>query len=78
MSSPKTLNATALILMAVGIVLIGIAAIVTLEARPTSPPAGNALSGASSGQPIARASTSNFLAANNSAGVSIGAKPWSA
>lgn len=67
MSKPKTLNATALILIAAGLALIGIATILMLEGRPTSPPAGSASSGASSGPSIARASTTSFSAASNSA-----------
>ena len=72
MSPLKTFNATTLILTATGLALIGI---LTLEARPTSLPAGSA----SSGQSIVRANTINSSAANNSAGtpLSIGPKPSS-
>jgi hypothetical protein len=76
MSPLKMFNATTLILTAAGLALIGI---LTLEARPTSLPAGSASSGASSGQSIVGASTTNSSAANNSAGrpLSIGRKPRS-
>ena len=76
MSEIKTFNGTTLILTAAGLALIGI---LTLEARPTSLPAGSAASGPSSGQSIVRANTTNSSAANNSAGtpLSIGPKPSS-
>lgn len=64
MSPLKTFNATTLILTAAGLALIGI---LTLEARPTSQPAGSA----SSGQAIVRANTINSSAANNSAGAPL-------
>ena len=66
MSPLKTLNATTLILTAAGLALIAIAVILMLEARPSSLPMGSAASGASSGQPIARARTPSFSAASNS------------
>lgn len=67
MSKPKMLNATALILIAAGLALIGIAVILTLQSRPSLPPAGSALSGPSGAPSIARASATSFSAASNSA-----------
>ncbi len=67
MSKPKTLNAAALILIAAGLALIGIAVILTLQARPSLPPAGSALDGPSGAPSIARASTASSSAASNSA-----------
>jgi len=61
MSSPKTLNATVLILTAAGLVLIAIAAIVTLEARPTLPPAGSVSRGAASGHTAASGAALRLL-----------------
>lgn len=67
MSTRNSLNATALILTAAGLALIGIAMILMLEARPTSLPAGNALSGGASAQSMARASAASYSAASNAA-----------
>lgn len=64
----KSFNATAFILTAAGLALIGIALIQSLQGRPASLPAGSVASGAASGQSVARASAPDVSAASNSAG----------
>jgi len=59
MSSRKSLNALAIILTAAGLALIGVATILMLQARPSSPPAGKAANGAAGLASAERAALTN-------------------
>jgi hypothetical protein len=65
MSSRKSLNALAVILTAAGLALICIAAVLMLQAKPSSAPAGAAADG---GPGLAeRAGAANYSASSNAA-----------
>jgi hypothetical protein len=67
MSSRTSLNALAIILTAAGLALIGIATILMLQARPSSPPAGKAADGGPGVASVERMGAANYSASSNAA-----------
>ena len=67
MSSRKSLNALAVILTAAGLALICIAAVLMLQAKPSSAPAGAAAKGGPGIAAIEHATASSYSASSNAA-----------
>ncbi len=67
MSSRTSLNALAIILTAAGLALIGIATILMLQARPSSPPAGKAADGGPGVAAVERMGAASYSASSNAA-----------